>query len=150
MIYEGTISYETVTKKGNTTTVKESYLIDNALTFHDAENTLYTYGQANGLKNLDVVSLKRSKIKEIARHGGKLDTAIFIATLTDVFTDEEGKEKEMHYDIAFFAPNIQEAHNFIIMYTEQGYCMEMRSLKQTKFIDILDDFKIIDKEKQDE
>lgn len=149
MIYEGTISYETVTKKGNTATVKESYLIENAETFHDAERTLYTYNIANGLNNIDVVALKRSKIKEIARHGGKLDTAIFIATLSDVFTDNEGKEKEIHYDIAFFAPNIQEAHNFIIMYTEQGYCMEMRSLKQTKFIDILDEIKIIDKKKNE-
>ena len=149
MIYEGTISYEKVTEKGNTRTVKESYLIENAETFHDAEATLYAYGYANNINNLDVVSLKRSKIKEIARHGGKLDTAIFIATLTDVFTDDEGKEKEMNYDIAFFAPNIQEAHNFIIMYAEQGYCMEMRSLKQTKFIDILDEIKIIDKQKDE-
>ena len=146
MIYEGTISYETTTKNGNTRLVKESYLIENAINFNDAESTLYTYCIANGLKSVDVISLKRSKIKEIARHGGKLDTAIFVATLSDVFTDEDGKEKELHYDIAFFAPNIQEAHNFIIMYAEQGYCMEMRSLKQTKFIDILDEIKIIDNE----
>lgn len=138
MIYEGTIRYETITKKGNSKTVKESYLIENVDTFAQAEIALITYANATGINDVDVVSLKRSKIKEIANHAGKLDTTIFIATLTDVFTDDNGNEKEMNYDIAFFAPNIQEAHNFIIYYAEQGYCMEMRSLKQAKMIDVID------------
>lgn len=136
MIYEGTIKYETITKNGNTKTIRESYLIENAETFSEAENTLLKIGIESSV-DIDVVSLKRSKIKEIANHGFKLKTPMFLATLTDVFTDENGNEKEINYDIAFFAPNIQEAHNFIIYYTEQGYCMEMRSLKQAKFIDVL-------------
>lgn len=136
MIYEGTIKYETITKNGNTKTIRESYLIENAETFSEAEITLLKIGIESSV-DIDVVSLKRSKIKEIANHGFKLKTPMFLATLTDVFTDENGNEKEINYDIAFFAPNIQEAHNFIIYYTEQGYCMEMRSLKQAKFIDVL-------------
>lgn len=137
MIYEGTIRYETVTNKGNTKIVRESYLIENAETFSEAENVLFGFANKSSLE-IDVVSLKRSKIKEIANHGvGKLKTPMFVATLSDVFTDESGIEKEINYDIAFFAPNIQEAHNFIIYYTEQGYCMEMKALKQVKFIDVL-------------
>lgn len=137
MIYEGTIKYETTTKKGNTKTVRESFLIENAETFNDAEYALYQ--EFKNETGIDVVSLKRSKIKEIANHGtGKLKTPMFVATLTDVFTDDNGNEKEMNYDIAFFAPNIQEAHNFIIYYTEQGYCMEMRGLKQAKFLDVIE------------
>lgn len=138
MIYEGTIKYETVTKKGNTKTVRESYLIENIDTFSQAEIALTTHANALNIHDVDVVSLKRSKIKEIANHGGKLKTPMFVATLTDVFTDDNGNEKEMNYDITFFAPNIQEAHNFIIYYTEQGYCMEMRGLKQAKTIDVID------------
>ena len=138
MIYEGTIKYETVTNKGNTKTVKESYLIEDAETFSEAESVLLRIGNESSLSDFDVTALKRSKIKEIANHGGKLKSPMFVATLVDVFTDEKGNEKEMNYDIAFFAPNIQEAHNFIIYYTEQGYCMEMRSLKQAKFIDVID------------
>lgn len=138
MIYEGTIKYETTTKKGNTKAVRESYLIENVDTFSQAEIALTTYALASSINDVDVVSLKRSKIKEIANHGGKLKTPMFTATLVDVFTDENGKEKEISYDIAFFAPNIQEAHNFIIYYTEQGYCMEMRGLKQAKTIDVID------------
>jgi len=138
MIYEGTIKFETVTNKGNTKIVKESYLIENAETFSEAENVLLKIDEMSSLSNFDVTSLKRSKIKEIANHGnGKLKTPMFVATLSDVFTDENGNEKEINYDIAFFAPNIQEAHNFIIYYTEQGYCMEMKALKQAKFIDVL-------------
>lgn len=136
MIYEGTIKYETFTNNGNPKTVRESYLIEDAETFSEAENTLLGLGKESSLE-IDVVSLKRSKIKEIANHGGKLKTPMFVATLIDVFTDENGKEKEISYDIAFFAPNIQEAHNFIIYYTEQGYCMEMRELKQVKYLDVL-------------
>lgn len=138
MIYEGTIRYETVTNKGNTKIVRESYLIENAETFSEAESVLIKLGDVSSLSDFDVTSLKRSKIKEIANHGvGKLKTPMFVATLTDVFTDDNGNEKETNYDIAFFAPNIQEAHNFIIYYTEQGYCMEMKALKQVKFIDVL-------------
>ena len=138
MIYEGTIKYETVTSRGNTKIARESYLIENVDTFSQAEIALTIYAHALNIQDVDVVSLKRSKIKEIANHGGKLKTPMFVATLTDVFTDDNGNEKETNYDIAFFAPNIQEAHNFIIYYTEQGYCMEMRSLKQAKFIDVID------------
>ena len=137
MIYEGSIKYETVTNKGNTKVVRESYLIENAETFSEAESVLFGFANKSSLE-IDVVSLKRSKIKEIANHGvGNLKTPMFVATLTDVFTDDNGNEKEMNYNIAFFAPNIQEAHNFIIYYTEQGYCMEMRELKQAKFLDVL-------------
>ena len=137
MIYEGTIKYETVTNKGNTKVVIESYLIEDAETFSEAESVLLKMGNISSLSKFDVTSLKRSKIKEIANHGYKLKTPMFVATLTDVFTDDNGNEKETNYDIAFFAPNIQEAHNFIIYYTEQGYCMEMKALKQAKFLDVL-------------
>lgn len=138
MIYEGTIKYETITANGNTKTVREHYLIENVDTFSQAEIALITHANSLNIQDVDVVSLKRSKIKEIANHGSKLKTPMFVATLTDVFTDDNGNEKEMNYDIAFFAPNIQEAHNFIIYYTEQGYCMEMRGIKQAKFIDVID------------
>ena len=138
MIYEGTIRYETTTNKGNVKTIREKYLIENVDTFSQAEIALTTYAHALNIQEVDVSLLKRSKIKEIANHGGKLKSPMFVATLIDVFTDDNGNEKEINYDIAFFAPNIQEAHNFIIYYTEQGYCMEMRSLKQAKFIDVID------------
>lgn len=135
MIYEGTIKYETVTNKGNTKVVRESYLIEDAETFSEAESTLSKI--ENSLSsNIDVVALKRSKIKEIANVNRDTEP-MFIATLVDVFTDDNGIEKELTYDIAFFALNIEEAHNFIRLYAQQGYCMEMKALKQAKFLDVL-------------
>lgn len=134
MIYEGTIKYETTTKKGNTKTVRESYLIEDAETFNDAEYMLFKEFQDK--TGIDVVSLKRSKIKEIANTNRDTEP-MFIATLVDVFTDENGIEKELTYDIAFFALNIEQAHNFIRLYAQQGYCMEMKALKQAKFLDVL-------------
>ena len=137
MIYEGTIRYETITKKGNTKVVRESYLIENVDTFSQAEIALTTYALASSINDVDVVSLKRSKIKEIANKNRDTEP-MFIATLADVFTDENGIEKELTYDIAFFSLNIEEAHNFIRLYAQQGYCMEMKALKQAKFIDVID------------
>lgn len=137
MIYEGTIKYETVTSKGNTKTVSERYLIENVDTFSQAEIALTTYALAGSISDVDVVSLKRSKIKEIANKNRDTEP-MFIATLVDVFTDESGIEKELTYDIAFFALNIEKAHDFIRLYAQQGYCMEMRALKQAKFIDVID------------
>lgn len=134
MIYEGTIKYETVTSKGNTKVVRESYLIEDAETFNDAEYTLFQEFQDK--TGIDVVSLKRSKIKEIANTNRDTEP-MFIATFVDVFTDDNGIEKELTYDIAFFALNIEEAHNFIRLYAQQGYCMEMKALKQAKFLDVL-------------
>lgn len=136
MIYEGTIKYETTTKKGNTKTVRESYLIENVDTFSQAEVALITYAHALNIQDVDVVSLKRSKIKEIANTNRDTEP-MFIATLVDVFTDDNGIEKELTYDIAFFALNIEQAHNFIRLYAQQGYCMEMKALKQAKFLDVL-------------
>ena len=138
MIYEGTISYETITNKGNTRTVKESYLIENVETFSQAETALVSFMQAstNIHTDFDVVALKRSKIKEIANTNRDTEK-MFVATLTDVFTDNEGNEKEMKYDIAFFSLNINTAHVFINEYIKQGYCMEMHCLKQVKFLDVL-------------
>lgn len=137
MIYEGTIRYETITNKGNVKTIRESYLVENVDTFSQAEIALTTYALASNINDVDVVSLKRSKIKEIANQNRDTEP-MFIATLVDVFTGEEGIEKELTYDIAFFALNIEQAHNFIRLYAQQGYCMEMKALKQAKFIDVID------------
>ena len=137
MIYEGTIRYEVTTNKCNVRTVRESYLIENVDTFSQAEIALTTYALASSINDVDVVSLKRSKIKEIANKNRDTEP-MFIATLADVFTDENGIEKELTYDIAFFSLNIEEAHNFIRLYAQQGYCMEMKALKQAKFIDVID------------
>lgn len=137
MIYEGTIKYETITNKGNSRIVRERYLIENVETFSQAEVALITYATAGSISDVDVVSLKRSKIKEIANKNRDTEP-MFIATLVDVFTDEKGIEKELAYDIAFFALNIEKAHDFIRLYVQQGYCMEMRALKQAKFIDVID------------
>lgn len=136
MIYEGTIKYETVTSQGNTKTVRESYLIENAETFSEAESMLFKMGETSSLTDFDVTALKRSKIKEIANTNRDTEP-MFIATLVDVFTDDNGIEKELTYDIAFFALNIEQAHNFIRLYAQQGYCMEMKALKQAKFLDVL-------------
>lgn len=136
MIYEGTIKYETVTNKGNTKTVRESYLIENAETFSEAESMLFKIGDSLSLSDFDVTALKRSKIKEIANMNRDTEP-MFIATLVDTFTDDNGNEKELTYDIAFFSTNIESAHDFIKQYSQQGYCMEMKALKQAKFIDVI-------------
>lgn len=136
MIYEGTIKYETITSNGNTKIVKERYLVEDAETFSEAESMLFKMGETSSLSDFDVTALKRSKIKEIANRNRDTEP-MFIATLVDTFTDDNGNEKELTYDIAFFSTNIESAHDFIKQYSQQGYCMEMKALKQAKFIDVV-------------
>lgn len=135
MIYEGTITYVTVNEKGNDQNVKEQLILENAESFTDAEEQLYDYG--SGCTALDVTNIKRSKLKEIANERADNDEKIFVATLLDVFLAEDGSEKELKYDIAFFSKSMDAAHAYIREYASQGYNMSIKGIKETKFVDIL-------------
>ena len=64
MIYEGTISYMKIDKNGNEKVIKESYIVDNVETFADAELALFE--EFKSLNAIDIIAIKRSRLKEIA------------------------------------------------------------------------------------
>lgn len=136
MIYESTISYVGINDKGNDVVVKESYILQNKESFGDVENTMISeFGDI--LTDMDVIAIKRSRIKEVANSSTDNDDKIYLATIADIFIDDNSNEKEIKYVIALFAKTFDSAKAFISEYLKQGYNMQLKSLKETKFIEVL-------------
>lgn len=136
MIYEGTITYTKVDETGKSVNCKESYVLEDKLSFAEVESFLLNY--FGSFENVDVVAVKRSNIKEIVNQKTSEDDKIYKATVCDIFLNEDtGKEKELRYDILLFALNIEKAHAFVSAYLSQGYNMVLKSLKETKYVDTL-------------
>lgn len=134
-MYEGTITFIQVDDKGIDRNWKESYVLENAISFSDAEDKLLDYGE--GLTEIDVVSIKRSKVKEIINTRKSGEEMIFAAELQDVFLNEDGTEKEIKYKVLLFAKTFDEAKAIMSEYIKQGYSMEIVGIKKTKFEDVL-------------
>lgn len=137
MFYEATISYTNKDAKGNDKTFKAQYLLQDTLMFSEAENRLIEHFQY--LKDLDVITLKRSKIYELVNDRQTEESKIYIATIVSHFINEEsGEEKETKYEVVLYAANIEDAHKIVSDYLKQGLeDMELVSLKCTKIVDVL-------------
>lgn len=135
MAYEIQITYVTVDPRGNDRNVKENLILEHAESFADAEQIGYDYG--SGYTALDVVAIKRSKIKEIANERTSDDEKIFLATLVDVFLNEDGTEKEIKYTIAFFSKNMATANVYINEYAKQGYNMTITKIVESNYDNVL-------------
>lgn len=135
MIHEVTIAFTVAGKNGEGKTVKEQYLVDNRNLFAEVEDAMYV--GFDGYKDLDVIAVKRSRIKEVANYRTNAEEKMFIATLVDIFHDQEGNEKEIKYQLAFYSQNMSTAWTFIREYVAQGYNMKVSAIKETKFIDLV-------------
>lgn len=107
-------------------TVKVHYLLD-AECFWEAE--LNTLKQLEGKKDVDVVSIKRSTIKEVIKIDNDLD--YYVATVSDTYFDDKGNEKIIRYKQLLPAANIGEAQKAITEFLEQGYDMNLDAIKLT-------------------
>lgn len=134
MIYEGTISYLSIDDNGEDKSIRERYIISSAELFSDAEASLYNIQRG---RDMDVIALKRSLVKEIANTRSCEDDKVWMAELADTFTGDDGEEKINIYKIILYAKSFDSAKSFISEYMEQGYSMELTSLKRTKFVDVL-------------
>lgn len=122
MLYEVKARY---TADGDKT-VKVHYLLDAQL-FAQAEVTVYE--QLKDKKDVDVVSIKRSTIKEVIRVDNDLD--YYVATVSDTYTDDKGNEKIIRYKQLLPAATIGEAQEAINDYLKQGYDMRLDAIKLT-------------------
>lgn len=134
MIYETKINYESEGK-----VVKEQYIIENAELFGEVEGKLYE--EFGNFPNFGVLSIKtNNKIREVINEkpDGDDECKIFYATICDFFTDDNGKTKEIPYIVVAFAHDMTEAKAAIDQYMRMGLeDMELKAIKETKFIDIL-------------
>lgn len=135
MIYEATINTVVVDEKGNDRSLKRQFILENFETFSEVEQKLYDeFGLEAGF---EVCAIKISKIKEVANSRETADDNIYLAELQDTFVDDNGAEKQLKYKIAFHSKTFDTAKLFISNYAQQGYNLELVSLKLTKFIDVL-------------
>ena len=139
-MYEIVLNYVAVNpKNGSDVNKKESLILEHAESFADAEQIGYDYG--SGLTAVDVVSIKRSKLKEIVNERPFNDDTckIYVAQIVDHFVDMETEEtKDIKYSVALFAHDMKEAHQAIEQYMKQGLeDMDLVGIKETKFNDVL-------------
>ena len=135
MIYEGTLQYIAVDKNGNDKSVTARYILKDIDTFTEAETKL-TYEFAP-LTALDVTAIRKSQLKEIVNGRESDDEQIYIATLQDVFTDDEGNEKYIEYKVALFALSMDDAYAKTKAQVQQGYDLSIVGIRKTKLIDVL-------------
>lgn len=135
MIYESKVSFTKIDNKGNDKVVKEKYMVAEAETFGDAEKQTFEY--CDGETDLDVIDVKRSKVKEIINSRANDNDIIFIADVETKTINEEGEEIEYVYKWALFAVDFDDAYRKVNEYLKQGYDMSCVGMKKTKFIDII-------------
>lgn len=136
MTYESKITYTGEDKSGNDKLIKESFIIEDAVSFCGAEMQTHEYCQ--GKRDLDITDIKRSKIREIANKRDNEEQDIYLAEIADtVFNDQTGEETELVYKIALFASNFDDAHSKMKEFIKQGYDMIITSVKKSKFTDII-------------
>lgn len=107
-------------------TVKAHYLLDVEL-FGQAE--VKAYEQLKDKEDVDVVSIKRSTIKEVIKIDNDLD--YYVATVSYPYIDDKGNEKIIRYKQLLPAATIGEAHEVINDYLNQGYDMRLDAIKLT-------------------
>ena len=102
----------------------ETYLTDKEL-FAEAEyqvmSGLSQEQELGTVEDFDVQSIKQSPIKEIVEETMSDDSFPFIATLKDLFHDDNGNEKSMRYN--------QRAQQL----ARQGYDMQIEGIKQVEY-----------------
>lgn len=132
MFYEIRLKVRRENARGEVKEVKEHFITDVDL-FCEAEAK--GLGLYNG--DCDVFSIIRSKIREIIndKTEGK---AFYRATLVDIFTNDDGTEKENPYPVLVCAADLKEANRLVEEYMKQGMQdFRFDGIAKTKIIEVL-------------
>lgn len=134
MLYESKVSFTKIVN-GNDKVMKEKYMVAEAESFGDAETQTYEF--CDGETDLDVIDVKRSKVREIINTRTDENDVIFVADIADTQINEEGEEVELIYKWALFANDFDQAYKRVNEYLKQGYNMQAVGMKKTKFVDVI-------------
>lgn len=112
----------------------ETYILDKEF-FAEAEyevtsllNTQQTEGTVD---NFEIQSLKTAAVKEIiTQYEGEHS---YIATLKDIFLQDDGSEKPLKYKVLLWANSISEAMHNVREIASQGYDMSIEGLKEVDY-----------------
>ena len=135
MFYES-VSKRTIIdqKSGNDKDINERFIVENCELCSECEQKILEYW--NG--ECDVISVKQSKIREFINERNSEDQSIFLATIEDVYIDEDGEEKTTKYIVGLFSVSVEESTKMVVDYMKQGMSnLRLTSIKKTKIIDVL-------------
>ena len=141
MYYEVSIKHDYLTDSNEVKNKVDKIIINNVNLFSEAEYAALKYGNNNWHadnfdNDPDITAIKRSHIYEFANDmPGK---KIYMATLDDVFVDDNGKEKHMKYLVGLYANDMDEAKKVIGEYMQQMQDFTLVGLNETKFIAVVD------------
>ena len=112
----------------------ETYILNKDF-FSEAEykvteilNTQHDEGEVD---SFEIQSLKLSTIKEIAdQYEGQYS---FLATLKDIYHDDNGNEKSIRYKVLLWANDLTSATHNARELQRQGYDMQIEGLKEVDY-----------------
>ena len=112
----------------------ESFIIDKEI-FAEAElavmQNLMTEKNQGIVEDYEIQSLRISPIKEVAaQFDGNYS---FIATLKDLWVDNDGTEKSLKYKVLLWADDLTQANQHISQLARQGYDMQIEGIKQVDY-----------------
>ena len=118
----------------------ETYILNKDF-FSEAEykvteilNTQHNEGEVD---SFEIQSLKLSTIKEIAdQYEGQYS---FLATLKDIYHDDNGNEKSMRYKVLLWANDLTSATHNARELQRQGYDMQIEGLKEVDYTYVQDE-----------
>ena len=119
---------------GKTRKRTENFVVDREF-FSEAEYAVtsnLTNEQSQGLVDeFEIQSLKISQFKEIASQFEGNDT--FVATLKDIWLDNDGNEKTLKYKVLLWADDLTQANNNTLRLAREGYDMQIEGIKQVDY-----------------
>ena len=122
---------------GKTRKRTETYVIDNCELYSNAEYRVMSvliHEQEEGtVESFEIQSLRLSQIKEIDDQTINNSLPSFIATLIDIFHQDDGTEKKLKYKVLLWADNLTAANRRANELSHQGYDMQIEGIKQVDY-----------------
>lgn len=119
---------------GKTRKRTENFVVDREF-FSEAEYAVtsnLTNEQSQGLVDeFEIQSLKISQFKEIVPQFNGNDT--FVATLKDIWLDNDGNEKTLKYKVLLWADDLTQANSNTLRLAREGYDMQIEGIKQVDY-----------------
>jgi hypothetical protein len=122
---------------GKTRKRTETYVVNNCELYSNAEYrvmSILIHEQEEGtVESFEIQSLKLSQIKEIDDQSIDNSIPSFIATLIDIFHQDDSTEKKLRYKVLLWADNLTAANRRANELSHQGYDMQIEGIKQVDY-----------------
>ena len=122
---------------GKTRKRTETYVVNNCELYSNAEYRVMSvliHEQEEGtVESFEIQSLKLSQIKEIDDQSIDNSIPSFIATLIDIFHQDDSTEKKLRYKVLLWADNLTAANRRANELSHQGYDMQIEGIKQVDY-----------------